>query len=72
MHTTPTLAGGNAKKREISRPFAWVADWRELQLAAAVTEQSTIIFIFTPFFFEILTLRIRGEGEGRVCVVVVV
>ena len=37
MHTTPTLAGGNAKKREISRPFAWVADWRELQLAAAVT-----------------------------------
>ena len=37
MHTTTTLAGGNAKKREISRPFAWVADWRELQLAAAVT-----------------------------------
>ena len=37
MHTTPTLAGGNAKKREISRPFAGVADWRELQLAAAVT-----------------------------------
>ena len=37
MHTTPTLAGGIAKKREISRPFAWVADWRELQLAAAVT-----------------------------------
>ena len=37
MHTTPTLAGGIAKKREISRPFAWVADRRELQLAAAVT-----------------------------------